>query len=150
MPDAVDACPDQAGAPSPDPKKNGCPGVVEVRGGMIVILKEIFFATGKDVIQKKSFPVVQAIADTLQAVPAIKKVGIEGHTDNKGAAAMNKKLSQDRADSVMRWLTEHGIVASRLEAHGYGLEKPIADNNTEEGRAANRRVEFHILEEDKK
>jgi outer membrane protein OmpA-like peptidoglycan-associated protein len=75
-------------------------------------------------------------------------MSIEGHTDNRGAADLNKKLSQDRSNSVMNWLTQHGIESARLEAHGYGLEKPIEPNDTDQGRAANRRVEFKILDEE--
>ena len=68
-------------------------------------------------------------------------MSIEGHTDNRGDPAMNMKLSDGRAASVKTWLEQHGVEQGRLESHGYGLEKPIADNNTNEGRAANRRVE---------
>ncbi|MBL8613371.1 MAG: OmpA family protein, partial [Myxococcales bacterium] len=110
----------------------------------------IHFAFNSATILPDSFPLMQKIADIFNQTPAIKKVAIEGHTDNKGSAVYNKNLSQNRANSVMQWLVQHGVAANRLEAHGYGLEKPIADNATEEGRAANRRVEFHILEEDKK
>ena len=69
---------------------------------------------------------------------------IEGHTDNVGAGPMNKRLSQDRAESVMAWLVVHGIPKARLSAQGFGMDRPIADNTTEEGRRNNRRVEFHI------
>jgi len=60
---------------------------------------------------------------------------------------LNRRLSQSRAESVMNWLVEHGVDKSRLEAHGYGPDRPIADNNTAEGRTKNRRVEFKILEQ---
>jgi OOP family OmpA-OmpF porin len=75
-------------------------------------------------------------------------MSIEGHTDDRGDADMNLRLSQGRAGSVMTWLTQHGVAPDRLEAHGYGEEKPIEDNNTDTGRAANRRVEFKIVDED--
>ena len=147
--DAKDACPKEPGAPNTDPAKNGCPAFIKLEGGQIRVLQQVHFATGKANILPDSFPMLQEIANVLRANPGIQRMSIEGHTDNKGAAAMNKKLSQDRADSVMRWLTEHGIVAGRLEAHGYGMEKPIDNNLTETGRAANRRVEFKILSETK-
>ena len=67
---------------------------------------------------------------------------IEGHTDNTGDDASNKTLSQSRAEAVRDYLVEQGIDASRLEAVGLGEEQPVADNNTEEGRAQNRRVEL--------
>jgi outer membrane protein OmpA-like peptidoglycan-associated protein len=91
---------------------------------------------------------LQEITNVLNVNPGIKKMAIEGHTDNRGAADMNKTLSQNRANSVMQWIVQHGIAQSRLEAHGYGLEKPIDDNNTDKGRANNRRVEFKITEEE--
>lgn len=69
---------------------------------------------------------------------------IEGHTDNVGAAAMNKKLSKERAESVMNWLVIHKIPKERLSAQGFGMDRPIDDNATETGRRNNRRVEFHI------
>jgi uncharacterized repeat protein (TIGR01451 family) len=146
VPDAVDACPDKAGAPSPVAKKNGCPGLVEVKTGQIVILKQVFFANNKDTIQKKSFPVLQAVADVLKTTPLILKVGIEGHTDNKGKEEANIQLSDRRAQSVMRWLIANGVAADRLTAKGYGPTRPIADNKTNKGRAANRRVDFRILD----
>ncbi len=76
------------------------------------------------------------------------QVLIEGHTDSRGAHAMNMRLSQARAESVMRYLKNKGISANRLTAKGYGPDKPIDTNNTAEGRQRNRRVEFHILEQD--
>lgn len=146
VPDKTDACPDKPGAPNPDPKKNGCPSLVEVRGGQLVILKPVFFATNKDVILAKSFPVLQAVADALVATPEIKRIRVEGHTDSQGKPAYNLDLSNRRANSVRRWLIEHGINEARVEAKGYGQERPVATNNTAEGRGKNRRVEFHIAE----
>jgi OOP family OmpA-OmpF porin len=144
--DPIDACPDQPGAPSPDPKKNGCPGMVAVTSGQIVIVKPVFFATNKDVILQKSFEVLESVADALKASKQIKKIRIEGHTDNRGKVAYNVELSDRRAKSVMKWLIEHGIDAGRLEAKGYGPEGPIADNKKAEGRAKNRRVDFVIID----
>ncbi len=146
IPDGVDACPDKPGAPSADPKKNGCPGLVEVKGSMIVILQQVFFATNKDVILPKSFPVLNAVADVLSQLPQIKRVAVEGHTDNKGKADYNRDLSGRRAKSVMTYLVGRGIAEARLESHGYGPDKPVADNKTEKGRALNRRVDFVILQ----
>ncbi|HNN97548.1 MAG TPA: OmpA family protein, partial [Pseudomonadota bacterium] len=144
--DAQDACPDRPGAPDPNPKKHGCPGLVLVKAGQIVILKSVFFANDQDVILKKSFPVLQAVANVLITQPIITKLAIEGHTDDRGDAAHNTDLSDRRAKAAMRWLVEHGIDASRLVAKGYGPLRPIGDNKTLYGRAKNRRVEFHILE----
>jgi outer membrane protein OmpA-like peptidoglycan-associated protein len=71
---------------------------------------------------------------------------VEGHTDNIGKEELNIKLSQQRAEAIVSYLTEKGIDPSRLKAKGYGFSKPIADNNTEEGRAMNRRTEIKIIE----
>ena len=146
VPDDVDACPDKPGAPSPDPKKNGCPGLVEVKNGVIVIFQPVFFATNKDTILKKSYPVLNAVADAMKAEPEIKKIMIEGHTDNRGKASKNMELSDRRARSVLNYLVNKGVASERLDAQGYGDSKPVADNKTAKGRAANRRVEFHIVD----
>jgi OmpA-OmpF porin, OOP family len=146
--DTVDACPKMPGKPSKDPKKNGCPMFIEGDGTVVRVLQQVHFAFGTATILPESFPVLQEVADYLKANKAIKKMSIEGHTDNKGAAALNKSLSQQRANSVMNWLTQHGVEPPRLEAHGYGMEKPIEDNDSEAGRAKNRRVEFKIVDED--
>jgi outer membrane protein OmpA-like peptidoglycan-associated protein len=146
IPDQEDACPDKAGAPHPDPKKNGCPSLVEVRGGQIVIMKPVFFATNRDVILKQSFPVLQAVADALKASPHLKKISVEGHTDSRGKPAWNRDLSDRRARSVMRWLVAHGIAAERLTAKGFGPDRPVATNDTADGRAKNRRVDFLITD----
>jgi outer membrane protein OmpA-like peptidoglycan-associated protein len=146
VPDVYDACPDKPGAPSPEVKKNGCPGLVTIDGGVIKILKPVFFATNKDVILARSFPVLQAVAGALTATPGIKKVAIQGHTDGSGTPEANLELSQRRAESVLRWLTEHGVAADRLEARGFGDTRPVATNKTARGRAENRRVEFIIVD----
>jgi outer membrane protein OmpA-like peptidoglycan-associated protein len=147
IPDSVDACPREPGPPNPDPKKNGCPQFIKLEGSVVRILQQVHFATASTTILPDSFPMLQEIANLLKANPTIHRMSIEGHTDNRGAADYNMNLSQGRASSVMAWLSQHGIEASRLEAHGYGLTKPIADNNTDAGRLTNRRVEFKILEE---
>ncbi|MSP60021.1 MAG: porin [Myxococcales bacterium] len=146
VPDVTDACPDVPGAPDPSPAKNGCPGLVTVKNGMIVILQPVFFATDKDVILPKSFPLLQAVANALIVQPEIKRLAIEGHTDDRGKPAHNLDLSERRAKSVRRWLIEHGIIPDGLEAHGYGQTRPIMPNASAPGRAVNRRVEFRIVD----
>lgn len=146
VPDPQDACPNKPGAPHPDPKKNGCPGLVEVKNGQIVIMRPVFFAPDKDNILLKSYQVLQAVVDALAAVPTLKRIGIEGHTDGAGVFAHNLDLSDRRAKSVQRWLVSRGVAPDRLEAKGYGPTRPIASNKTNAGRAKNRRVEFHILD----
>jgi OOP family OmpA-OmpF porin len=84
----------------------------------------------------------QKVADDLKKNPD-KKVNVEGHTDNVGGAAMNLKLSQQRADSVRQQLISQGAKPEQVTATGYGEDRPIADNSTSSGRAQNRRVEIH-------
>ena len=146
VPDDQDACPDEPGSPNADPKKNGCP-LSSVKGGKIVIVEPVFFATDKDVILQQSYPVLQSVADALQKAPEIKKILIEGHTDNRGAHNYNVDLSNRRAKSVLKWLSETGGVSiTRLQAKGFGPSRPIDTNNTPEGREKNRRVEFVIID----
>ena len=76
--------------------------------------------------------------------PEIKTVRVEGHTDNVGSAAYNKKLSQQRAEAVVKWLSSHGIAAERLKAVGLGKDRELVPNTSDLNRALNRRVEFHI------
>ena len=149
IPDAQDACPKEPGEPDPDPKKNGCPKFIRRISGSteIQILKTIEFATGKATILPKSFPILDEVVRLLKVNPEIKVLAIEGHTDNRGSDKLNEKLSDDRAHSVMKYLAEHGIDAGRLTAQGFGPKRPIADNNTNDGRQRNRRVEFHIKEQ---
>lgn len=148
IPDAQDACPKEPGQKNSDPKKNGCPTFIKVEGNVVRIMQQVHFATGSAVILPESFPMLQEITNLLKANKGIKKMSIEGHTDNRGAADLNKKLSGDRAAAVRTWLIQHGVEDGRLESHGFGLEKPIETNDTEQGRAANRRVEFKILDEE--
>ena len=75
------------------------------------------------------------------------RVEVQGHTDNKGGAQYNKKLSDRRAASVVRWLVHHGVDKGRLLSKGYGMDQPIDSNDSDVGRANNRRVEFHIEEQ---
>lgn len=101
----------------------------------------INFDTGKATVKAESQPIIDQVAEMLKENPEL-KVSIEGHTDNTGNAATNKSLSLNRAKSVIDLLIKQGIPASRLKAAGWGQEKPIEQNTTEEGRASNRRVEI--------
>lgn len=116
----------------------------------IYILDKIYFKTASYEIMPKSYPILDALADTLKKHKEIKKVLIKGHTDNVGKRTYNLKLSENRAKSVMEYLIKKGIERERLDYKGYGPDVPIADNSTEEGRAMNRRVEFEIIEKEVK
>jgi outer membrane protein OmpA-like peptidoglycan-associated protein len=147
IPDAKDACPKEPGQPDPDPKKNGCPKFIHLEGSTVRVLQQVHFQTTSATILPDSFPMLAEIAALLKATPAIKKMRIEGHTDNHGAADYNLDLSKRRAASVRQWLVDHGIAPGRLESEGYGLTQPLETNDTDAGRAANRRVEFKIIDE---
>jgi outer membrane protein OmpA-like peptidoglycan-associated protein len=101
----------------------------------------INFETGKSAIKPESEKIINEIATLLKENPNL-KVSIEGHTDNTGTAAGNKTLSESRAKAVLKGVTAKGIDASQMSAKGWGQEKPVADNNSEEGKAKNRRVEI--------
>lgn len=149
VPNDVDACPDQAGAADSDPKKNGCPKAI-LEGKRIRITEQVRFATGKaQIVGAESEAVLSAVVSVLRDHPEVKKVRVEGHTDNAGNPAENKKLSQERAAAVVTWLVGKGIDKARLAAVGFGQERPLAPNTTEDGRKQNRRVELNVEEESK-
>jgi OmpA-OmpF porin, OOP family len=101
----------------------------------------INFDTGKSIIRDESKPIIEQIIQMMKQNPDL-KIGVEGHTDNVGSPASNKTLSEARAKAVVSAIVGQGISADRLSPAGYGQDKPVADNNTEEGRAKNRRVEL--------
>jgi OmpA-OmpF porin, OOP family len=145
--DIKDACPETAGPPNEDPKKHGCP-IARISEGQIRILEQVKFKTNSAEILKESNPVLEAVRDILEQHAKITKVGIEGHTDDVGKAAYNKKLSERRAASVVKWLVRNGIAKERLTSAGFGMDRPLVENDGDEGRRQNRRVEFHIRELD--
>jgi OmpA-OmpF porin, OOP family len=109
------------------------------KNGFIAL--DIHFDTGKSTIKPESDPIVQQIVQLL-IDNADLKLGVEGHTDNVGDPKSNQKLSDDRAKSVVAALGKSGIQTSRLFPAGFGQDRPVADNRSEEGRAKNRRVEL--------
>lgn len=115
----------------------------QVRIGTIVVLKNIFYATGSFELEALSRAELNKVYDFLQENPSI-GVEISGHTDNTGSPGLNQKLSEQRARSVVEYLLGKGIGQKRLKAAGYGELQPVADNALEEGRAQNRRTELKI------
>jgi outer membrane protein OmpA-like peptidoglycan-associated protein len=129
------------------PKKPPPPVPVEVVSEeKIVITQKIHFEFNKSNIRPISYPILDDVANLLQINPQIRRVRVEGHTDWIGSDAYNQKLSERRAASVRDYLIGKGIASDRLIAIGYGESRPIADNNTTQGRARNRRTEFTVLE----
>lgn len=129
----------QPAAPPPPPKKAK---LVEER---IEITEKVQFEYNKAEILDVSHDLLNDVATVMKQHPEVKKIRIEGHASSEGEDDYNKKLSDKRANAVMEFLVSAGVDAERMEAIGYGEERPIASNDTEEGREANRRVEFNII-----
>lgn len=134
--DSADQCPDSDAGAAVDAR--GCE-IPEV-----IILKGVNFNTGSHQLTDESSAILDETADALMRHPQM-KVEVAGHTDNRGSQAFNLRLSQERAQAVLDYLVSRGVDAENITAKGYGPDDPIADNETVEGRAANRRVELHIL-----
>lgn len=146
--DEVDQCPLEPEDYDNDEDEDGCPDLYKriiVRKDRIELKQTIYFATAEDRILEKSFPLLDEVAQALVDYPKI-KVSIEGHTDDQGKDDYNQDLSERRAASVLRYLVAQGVEPERMSSKGFGESQPIDDNRTAEGRAANRRVEFLIVE----
>ncbi len=126
----------------PKPKQ----GSVQVTANEITIKQQIQFALDSAVILPESFGLLTEIADTIIRHPEIRRVEVQGHTDNSGTPDHNMILSEQRAEAVRAWLVQHGVQADRLVAKGYGQEKPLVPNITQQMRQKNRRVQLIILE----
>ena len=142
--DRVDNCPDEKGSE----KNFGCveKQLVVITRTQLKILDVVHFETGKARIKSRSHKLLDNVAAVLGKHPEIKRIRVEGHTDDQGDDAANKSLSQKRADSVRDYLVGKGVAPERLESAGFGEEKPIAENSSSSGRAQNRRVEFNIVD----
>jgi outer membrane protein OmpA-like peptidoglycan-associated protein len=125
----------------PAPKKM----LAVIKDDKIEISQQVHFLTGKATILADSYSLLQQVVDVMVR-NNVKRVRVEGHTDNRGDKAFNQKLSEDRAKSVGDYLVGQGIDRTRIESAGYGDTKPVAPNLTARGRELNRRVEFLILE----
>jgi len=137
--DDKDLCPDTAKGTEIDEK--GCPKVTKSRG----VLKGINFKFGKAELTPESTKILDEVAAELTAWPKV-RAEVQGHTDNTGPVDVNLRMSNARAKSVMDYLVSKGVDASRLEAKGYGMSKPIGNNKTKAGRAQNRRVELNWID----
>jgi outer membrane protein OmpA-like peptidoglycan-associated protein len=112
--------------------------------GKTVIINNIYFNFDKTSLKEASFPELDRLVDLMVQNPGI-KIDIIGHTDSKGSDDYNLTLSEGRAQSVMKYLIEKGIAKKRMTATGMGESSPISSNDTDAGRAQNRRVEFTIV-----
>lgn len=139
--DAEDACPR-----SPGPlETKGCPRIAqEDRNTLEVAMRAVQFDLGRSTLKTESFRILNQVGDILKKYPDYNLI-ISGHTDNSGGASTNQRLSEKRAQTCYEYLISRGISSSRLGYAGYGETRPIADNNTKEGRYLNRRVEFELI-----
>lgn len=140
--DGIDKCPN-----TPDDvevNENGCPKAVKLKKGESIRVK-VYFETAKWDITSQGASDLQQAYETLKAYPEM-VVMIEGHTDSKGTDEYNRELSIKRAKSVKTWLISQGIASDRLETIGYGETRPVDTNETSDGRANNRRIEFRCIE----
>lgn len=148
-PNSVDRCPDRPETYNNFEDGDGCPDrapLVTIGEGVIRILGTINFATGSNqLIGSRSFDICDSLVAILAAHTEIARVEVQGHTDDRGTAEYNRDLSQRRAETVRQYLVDHGIAPERVVARGYGLARPRVPNSDRNHRAANRRVEVHIL-----
>jgi outer membrane protein OmpA-like peptidoglycan-associated protein len=153
VPDGVDDCPmepedrdgfqDDDGCPEPGPRA----ATVTVTDTRILISERIYFDFDQDTIRPVSLPLLDQVAEVMREIPAGRRVRVEGYSDDQGNARYNVDLSYRRARSVVEYLVTKGVPRERLEYAGYGARNPVAPNDTADGRALNRRVEFTILDE---
>ena len=131
----------QATRPPPGPDK------VILTASNIAITDQVQFETGKADLKPVSFGLLDEVVAVMKSNPQIEVVQVEGHTDSTGSPDFNRKLSQQRAESVVKYIASKGIKKDRLDPKGFGPDRPIADNESDAGREANRRVEFNIVKQ---
>ena len=140
-PEDQDQYQDEDGCPEPGPARAS----VTVTDTRILISERIYFDFDRDTIRSVSMPLLDQVAAVIAELPASMRVRVEGYTDNEGIARYNLDLSYRRARAVVEYLAGRGVARDRLEYRGYGSVNPVAPNDSPDGRALNRRVEFTIL-----
>lgn len=146
--DHLDNCPRE-----PGPAANqGCPPqqpqAVIIRRDKLQLLERVYFEGNTATLQRRSLPLLDNVVRVLQSHPELRRIRVEGHTDDRDSAEANLQLSQSRAESVRAYLESQGVAPARLEARGFGQEQPIESNTTTLGRAANRRIELVRVPDD--
>lgn len=147
--DKEDLCPDEPETKNGYADGDGCPDSEQVRviGDKIVLDDRVHFWTNSAVLRPASYPLLERVADVIKANPTYVHIEVQGHTDERGPAWFNQKLSQERSESVMVFLSSKGIPKDRLSAKGFGADKPLVDQKGERAWYMNRRVEFAITRE---
>ena len=138
--DSADGCPNQPGSIS----NKGCPELnVQEQELLRIAMRNVKFDHSRASLRQESFSVLNQISELMKKYPGyMLKIG--GHTDNTGSTTFNQRLSEERARACYDYLVNQGIPSSRMEFAGFGPDRPISDNDTMEGRALNRRVEFEL------
>ncbi|MEM9337568.1 MAG: OmpA family protein [Bacteroidota bacterium] len=137
--DTNDKCPHEAGT------NNGCPELMEEEKAVLAAaLEGVKFKTNSDELLPESLPRLDAVVNLMKKHPDF-SLKISGYTDSSGDKDYNLKLSDQRSHSAEKYIISQGIASSRISAKGYGEANAIADNNTAEGKAKNRRVEFELI-----
>lgn len=160
VPDGLDQCPDTpagtavdaTGCPLPPPApacktpEPGQPVTLEgCAAGDKIVLRGVSFEFDKARLTANAKTILDSVSEAMKSAPNL-RVEVGGHTDARGSDEYNQRLSEKRAASVVAYLAGHGVGADRMQARGYGESEPIADNETDEGRELNRRVELKIIE----
>ncbi|MCC7113193.1 MAG: OmpA family protein [Burkholderiales bacterium] len=147
--DEADRCPDQPETFNGRDDTDGCPdgqALAESTGTQIRILQQVNFRTNSaEITGTRSFNVLDAVSAILSASPQIAQVDIQGPTDDRGSAERNRTLSNERANSVRQYLSQHGVAEGRLVSHGFGPDCPLEAGRSRRAREANRRVQFVIV-----
>lgn len=147
--DPKDQCPNEAETKNGYADEDGCPDSEQVRvtGDKIVLDDRIHFWTNSARIRPTSFPLLERLAKLILSQPTYVHIEVQGHTDERGPAWFNQKLSEDRAKSVLEFLVQHGLSRSMLSSRGFGATEPLVDKKSERAWFMNRRVEFAITRE---
>jgi len=151
IPDVADKCPLEPETFNGKEDEDGCPdrGDVVIEENNILILQKIQFKTGSAQILPASFPILDAVSETLQHHPEFTMIEVQGHADERAADALNLRLTQDRSKAVMEALVSRGVKAGSLRAMGYGEFCPLDPEKNEAAYEKNRRVEFKVVRSDK-
>ncbi len=151
--DTADACPDEPGVASTEPSRNGCKPLAVLVVKKIEIARQVRFRIDGAALEAAVDPVSEdLLTDVKQVIssnPDLEQIEIQGHADSSGTPDYNQRLSLSRAESVRQWLVTRGVPTGKLRARGFGASKPVATNDTEAGRQANRRVEFVVVRRSK-